>query len=165
MLKIPSVILSTVPEGPLTGPARACQALLTDPARCMALIVTLAEDLPASESKQLCDALTGMAIPRGPLVVNRLYAPRFNRGPNLLALNDALALPMGEAGGDLFPLLSAARLAHERSTMNEEYLEQLKSDLPLPQVRLPHLFRPRFDSAAIDELAERLGGQLAGLSL
>ena len=30
-------------------------------------------------AKQLCDALTGMAIPRGPLVVNRLYAPRFNR--------------------------------------------------------------------------------------
>lgn len=158
MLKIPSVILGTVPEGPLTGPARACQALLTDPARCLALLVTLAEDLPVSETLQLSRGLAELKISRGPVVINRVYSPWFNSGTNLLALSDCLAAP--EAHQDLAPLLSAAQLARERNELNERYLAYLAEHLDAPQIRLPHLFTREFQRAAIDDLADRLSGQI-----
>ena len=51
LLAIPKVICDTVPEGPLTGPARECLSLLTDEARCQTVLVTLAEDLAQAEAR------------------------------------------------------------------------------------------------------------------
>ena len=57
LLRIPKVILDTVPEGPLTGPARDNWSLLTDPKRCLTVLTTLAEDLPVTETLQLSRGL------------------------------------------------------------------------------------------------------------
>jgi anion-transporting ArsA/GET3 family ATPase len=156
LLRIPEVILSTVPEGPLTGPARACHQLLTDPARCLSLIVTLAEDLPVSESIQLHGALRGLQLHPGPLVVNRLYPPRFSTGVSALALEELREV----REGPLAPLLAAARLQKQRAALNEQYIAKLRADLPLRQIHLPYLFTAEFGPEAVSELSRRLEGQL-----
>ena len=53
MLRIPTVITETVPEGPLTRDARSVQDLLTDKERTAAIIVTLAEEMPVNEACEL----------------------------------------------------------------------------------------------------------------
>ena len=53
MLRIPWVIIDTVPEGPLTRDARTVKELLSDPARTAAVLVTLAEEMPVNEAIEL----------------------------------------------------------------------------------------------------------------
>ena len=53
MLRVPWVIVDTVPEGPLTRDARTVKELLTDPARTAAVLVTLAEEMPVNEALEL----------------------------------------------------------------------------------------------------------------
>ncbi len=157
LLAIPKVIIDTVPEGPLTGPARDCQQLLTDPGRTLALPVTLAEDLPVLETIQLHEGLARLAIKTGPIVVNRLYPPRFRSGMNALMLDELSALTDDEV---LVPVLRAARLQRQRATLNEQYVDKLRTALPSRQIHLPYLFTPEINRKAIDTLADRLGEQL-----
>jgi anion-transporting ArsA/GET3 family ATPase len=157
LLAIPKVIIDTVPEGPLTGPARDCQQLLTDPARTLALLVTLAEDLPVLETLQLSQGLSRLSIKTGPLVVNRLYPPRFRSGMNALMLDELSTVADDDV---LTPVLRAARLQRQRAKLNEQYVEKLRADLPLRQIHLPDLFTPEINRKAIETLADRLGEQL-----
>jgi len=157
LLRIPEVILSTVPEGPLTGPARDCHSLLVDPKRTLALPVTLAEDLPVSETIELAQGLRGMGITLGPLVVNRLYPPRFKGGMSAVALEH---LASAQEDPVLGPPLRAARLMRLRAELNQVYIEKLRQSLPLFQLHLPYLFSSDFGRPALEELAQRLDGQL-----
>ncbi|MCS6912827.1 MAG: ArsA family ATPase [Myxococcales bacterium] len=157
LLRIPEVILDTVPEGPLTGPARACHELLTDPARCQMFPVTLAEDLPVTETIQLYGLLRNHGFPVGPVVVNRLYPPRFGAGVSALALD---ALERASDLGPLEPLVQSARLLRQRAALNEQHLRRLEAALPLRQIHLPYLFVPEFGFEAIEELGRRLEGQV-----
>jgi anion-transporting ArsA/GET3 family ATPase len=158
MLMIPQAILDAVPEGPLTRPAAATAALLRDPARAAMVIVTLAEDLPSNEAVELARRTRQtVKMPLGPLVVNRLYPPRFTQGPSARALAD---LPDG-VDPELQPLLASARTAERRREVNDRYLERLARELPLPQLHLPYLFTPDFGPEALEELARRLDGQVA----
>lgn len=167
LLAIPKVICDTVPEGPLTGPARECLALLTDEARCQVVLVTLAEDLPVSESIQLSAGLRQLGLHLGPIVVNRLYPPRFRSGVNALALEEILAAAQpspAEAQGApdevLSAVLKAAHLQRQRSNLNEHYLKTLQAALPLLQLHAPYLFTAQFARPAIETLADRLAEQV-----
>ncbi len=173
LLAIPKVICDTVPEGPLTGPARDCLSLLTDPARTLAVLVTLAEDLPVSETVQLSAGLRGLGIHLGPVVVNRLYPPRFKSGVNSLALDELLAGPAASAASEiesqtaaevpadaLSAVLRAASLQRQRSALNEHYIKVLHESLPLPQLHAPHIFNATFARPALEALADRLGEQV-----
>ncbi|HLL25437.1 MAG TPA: ArsA family ATPase, partial [Kofleriaceae bacterium] len=62
MLRVPWVIVDTVPEGPLTRDARTIKELLTDPARTAAVLVTLAEEMPVNEAIELETKLTALGI-------------------------------------------------------------------------------------------------------
>lgn len=173
LLAIPQVICDTVPEGPLTGPARECLSLMTDPTRAQAVLVTLAEDLPVSETIQLSAGLRGLGIDLGPIVVNRLYPPRFRSGVNALALDELLAaLPApaqaqeasfiahADAADALPAVLRAASLQRQRSALNEHYVQVLKQSLPLPQLHAPYLFNATFARPAVEALADRIGEQV-----
>lgn len=162
LLRLPRVILETVPDGPLTGPARECQQLLTDPRRCVAVLATLAEDLPVTETLQLAKALAELNITVGAVAVNRLYPPRFSRGTSALALDELSAGP-AVADPVLGPVLKAARLQRQRAQLNDQHVQRLRQALAVPQLHLPYLFRPEFARAALEELADRLEGQVAAI--
>jgi anion-transporting ArsA/GET3 family ATPase len=162
MLQIPQAILDAVPEGPLTRPAASTLSLLRDPARTAAVVVTLAEDLPANEAVELATQIKKrIQMPLGPLVVNQLYPPRFQTGPSAHAL-DAMPEEVGDAA--LQPQVTTARTAQRRRALNDRYLEQLQRELPLPQIHLPYLFREDFGPEAVDELSRRLEGQVLAVA-
>jgi anion-transporting ArsA/GET3 family ATPase len=162
MLAIPQSILEAVPEGPLTRPAAATLSLLRDPKRAAMVLVTLAEDLPSNETVELAKKQAAtVQMPLGPLIVNQLYPPRFVTGPSARAVE---SMPVDVGDPALQALVDSARLAQRRRALNDRYLEQLKRELPLPQVQLPYLFAPDFGSQAIDELSNRLEGQVLALA-
>jgi anion-transporting ArsA/GET3 family ATPase len=161
LLMIPQTILDTVPEGPLTRPAKALHELMRDPRRSSLVLVTLAEDLPSNETLELARLQhETIRMPFGPLVVNQLFPPRFATGPSARALD---ALPDTVDDPVLGPLLRSGRTAQRRRALNEKYLERLRKDLPLPQVHLPFLFTPHFGPEALEELSRRIEDQIAAL--
>jgi anion-transporting ArsA/GET3 family ATPase len=158
MLRIPQVILATVPEGPLTRPAAEVKRLLEDPARACVVLVTLAEDLPTNEAIELEARIRSelnMAI--GALMVNALYPKRFAEGASARALA-ALLEPCGDLA--LEPLLSAARTAARRRALNEEYLAKLGGAISAPSMQLPYVFRTNFGPSELGDLARFLEPQL-----
>ncbi len=165
LLRIPKVILDTVPEGPLTGPARDNWSLLTDPKRCLTVLTTLAEDLPVTETLQLAKGLRDLTLPRGPVVVNRLYPPRLTTGLPQVGLDELLRSESALQDSVLGPVLKAARLHRQRAQLNEHHVDRLRRELPLPQLHLPYLFREGFGKRELDELADRLEGQVEALAL
>jgi anion-transporting ArsA/GET3 family ATPase len=170
LLGIPDAILAAVPDGPLSRPARATYELLRDRERTSFLIVTLAEDMPVNEAIELARRAQAMKLPLGPLVVNRLFPPRFRQGGAarglalLLGSDDGRALREGaRADATLAALVDSARLSERRRALNDRELERLRRELPLPQVLLPYLFRLDFGPDALSDLADRLDGQLRNL--
>jgi anion-transporting ArsA/GET3 family ATPase len=158
MLAIPQSILAAVPEGPLTRSASSTLELMRDPRRSAMTIVTLAEDMPSNEAVELARRQKEqIGLPMGPLIVNQLYPPRFVTGASARALG---ALPEEAAEPVLGPMLRSARTAQRRRTLNDRYLERLREALPLPQVQLPYLFVPELGPAALDDLSQRLEGQV-----
>jgi anion-transporting ArsA/GET3 family ATPase len=163
LLRVPKVILDTVPEGPLTGPARDCFQLLTDPQRCRAVLVTLAEDLPVTETLQLAQGLQELGVGLGPVAVNRLYPPRFGNGMSAVALDELSASAAASTDPLLGPVLAAGRLQRQRAQLNDHHVARLRAALPTPQLSLPYLFTPTFARPELEELADRLDGQIDGL--
>jgi len=155
MLRIPWVILDTVPEGPLTRDARTLRAQLLDQSRTAVVLTTLAEEMPVVEAGELSAQLTsqlGLSVTR--LVVNQVYPDRFPAGsPSEKVLERLLAAP---APADLAALAGHGRTAQRRRRLNERYLAELERDLPVPRTELPLLFVPRIGPAEVDALARQL---------
>ena len=155
MLKIPWVITETVPEGPLTGDARTIREMLVDRRRTSLILVTLAEEMPANEARELATGLSkelGIEVAR--LVINQVYPDRFPDGSPQRQLIDAL-----DAGGgaDLPPALAAAlghaRLASRRRALNDHYIGELERTIFAPHAELPMIFQPTLGPAEIEILS------------
>lgn len=151
MLRIPQVILDSVPEGPLTTDARKARALLSDPDAARLLIVTLAEEMPFSEALDLYRAATGeLQIACEQLVVNQLY-PEDRIG---VAHSEELETicRVARADAELNELCAATELMRRRRAINERYLALMEQQLPIPRLALPHLFTPRLDRERLEPL-------------
>jgi anion-transporting ArsA/GET3 family ATPase len=154
LLRIPDAILEAVPDGPLTKPAAATRDLLRDPTRAAMIIITLAEDLPASEAIELGHQVSNLLeMPLGPLVVNALYPARFREGVSARAVESLEAVIEDD---ELSPLLAAARTAKRRRALNDHYVEHLRQALPIDQIHLPYLFRTDFGPEGLEEVVKRL---------
>jgi anion-transporting ArsA/GET3 family ATPase len=155
MLRVPWVIVDTVPEGPLTRDARTVKALLTDPTRTAAVLVTLAEEMPVNEAIELETKLISMGIVPQQLVVNQVYPDHFPSGTPLQRVLDALVAdpvvppPLGE-------VTEHARLSRDRRTLNAHYLAELAKRARTPIAELPMLFTKTLGSADVRSLGERL---------
>lgn len=162
MLRIPQVILDSVPEGPLTADAKKARQLLSDPVETAMLIVTLAEEMPASEAIDLHRAATGeldIAVER--LVINQLYPDDFSREPELANAIEALAARQPDDDADqLRCLVASAETIRRRQAINQEYLAKLEQAIPRPQLRLPHLFRPNLDRESLQPIVDAIDATL-----
>jgi anion-transporting ArsA/GET3 family ATPase len=158
MLRIPRVILDAVPEGPLTRDAVKVRALLEDPARTAAIMVTIAEEMPVAESIELAAKVRALDIPLAWLVVNQLYPDRFDPahvpGRVLRAVAPSLPEDPGLAGA-----IQRARMIAARRELNETYLARLRA-LALPEVRLPLLFSATLGPDEIDRLGRMIEQQV-----
>jgi anion-transporting ArsA/GET3 family ATPase len=160
MLRIPRVIVETVPAGPLTRDARKLCRLMSDPSQTGMWIVTVAEEMPVSEALDLYAAARDqLQIPTDRLVVNMVYPDPFGSEP---ALEQALEQVERGDEATLRPLASAARTLARRRGINEDYLQRLQQQVPLPQIRLPQLFVAVDGRPVLDRIARALEAALEG---
>jgi len=155
MLRIPWVIMDTVPEGPLTRDARTIKELLTDKRRTAAVLVTLAEEMPVNEAIELEEKLGGMGIVPQQIVCNQVYPEHFPPGApvtkvlDTLAADAALTSPLAE-------ITEHGTLSRDRRALNERYLGELRKRAKSGVHELPMLFAPALTPAHVKSLADRL---------
>jgi anion-transporting ArsA/GET3 family ATPase len=152
-------LLDAVRVGPVRTQAEEVLEMLTDPARCQVLLVTLPEETPVNEAVETAARLRErVGIHLGGIVVNGLYPPvaGLESAPELL---DGDGVPADEAEA----LLAAATFRRARQDLQQEQLRRLAENLDLPQLHLPFLFSPELGPAEIDELAAALGKAVGAL--
>lgn len=153
MLRIPWVITDTVPEGPLTRDARTIKQLLTDPKRTMALIVTLAEEMPVNEAIELEQKLTALGIVPQHVICNQVYPDHF-AGPvgkvlDALVADPTLTTPLAEVAAH-------GSLSRDRRALNVRYLAELRARAKAPVTELPIIFTPQLSSAQVRALGDKI---------
>ncbi len=156
MLQVPKVIIDTVPEGPLTRDARTVHALLCDPARTAAVLVTLAEEMPVNEACELEAKLTALGIVPQQLVCNQIYPNHIPAGSPVAKVIDAVGTPRESP---LREVIAQASLSRDRRALNERYLAELRRRAKTPVGELPMIFTPKLGLPHI----AALGDQLASL--
>ena len=155
MLKVPWVIVDTVPEGPLTRDAKTVKALLRDPARTATVLVTLAEEMPVNEAIELEAKLGGLGIVPQQIVVNQVFPRHFPAGaPVGRVLDELLSDPAPRP--PLAELTAHAGLSRARRELNERYLADLHARTPTRIGELPMLFAHTLGPDHIRELGQRL---------
>jgi len=155
MLKIPWVIVDTVPEGPLTRDARTVKALLCDPKRTATVLVTLAEEMPVNEAMELETKLSALGIVPQHIVCNQLYPNHFPPGAPVTKVLDTLA-SAGPLPSPLAEVTQHATLSRDRRTLNERYLAELRKRAKAPVHELPIIFIPALTAAHIKILGDDL---------
>jgi anion-transporting ArsA/GET3 family ATPase len=148
-------LLDAVSVGPINTQARDVLELLTDPARCQVVLVTLPEETPVNEVVSTAFALEErVGVSLGPIVVNGLYATRpgldVDPGPDV-APDDARALR------------AAAQWRTRRLELQHEQIARLEALLPLPQIHLPFVFAAGLGPDDVSRLGELLQEQVARL--
>jgi anion-transporting ArsA/GET3 family ATPase len=149
MLRIPDAVVSAMPKGPLARDASAARALLSDPRKTTAVLVSLPEELPARETVILARDLRALRIPTGPLVVNSM--PPVDAADATVAKVTALATA---APSEMAGLLSGISILAARRRDADQIVEGLQKDLRLPMVQLPRLPKGQLGPADVDQLAD-----------
>jgi anion-transporting ArsA/GET3 family ATPase len=158
MLRVPHVIVDTVPDGPLTRDARTVVELLSDRARTAAVLVTLAEEMPVNEAVELEQKLTALGIVPQHVVANQIFPDHFPAGAPVARVLDTL-LKDPSLGSPLADVAAHASLSRDRRALNAHYLAELRRRVKARVSELPMLFAETLGPTHI----ETLGGKLAAL--
>ena len=156
MLRIPQLIVESVPPGRLLQDAIEIYRVLTDPTYTAMVLVSLAEELPASETIDLHREVTTMlGIHVGGVVVNAVYPADF--GPDPLT-DEILRESTNHVGQPLESAIDAMRLFRARRLVNERYLDRLRGEFGAI-TELPYLFET-LRPPQIEVLAAQLGSTI-----
>jgi anion-transporting ArsA/GET3 family ATPase len=155
----PRGLLDAVRVGPISKQASDVVALLSDPARCQVMLVTLPEETPVSEAIETAYAIEDRAgVALGPVVVNQCFAGL----PVGVSASVGEVRAEAEATGRFVSDREAQDLARAvefravRHDVQREQIDRLRAELPLPTIELPFLFTPDIGRAEVDELADAL---------
>ncbi len=151
-----------VRAGPLRAQADDVLELLTDPARCRVVLVTLAEETPVNEVVETAFALEDrVGIDLGPVVVNGLYPvlTGLDVDPLVAGASTGMVLTAGEA----MALQAAASFRARRQELQQAQVARLGAALPLPQVHLPTLFSVDLGPSDVDHLAAAMAAGIERL--
>jgi anion-transporting ArsA/GET3 family ATPase len=155
MLRVPWVIVDTVPEGPLTRDARTVKQLITDPKRTSVVLVTLAEEMPTNEAIELEQKLTALGIVPQQLVVNQVFPEHVPAGTPVARVIDTLANE-AQLASPLAEVTAHATLSRERRALNAQYLAEIAKRAKTPIAELPMVFAKELGSAHVKALGARL---------
>ncbi len=160
-LMSPRGLLDAVSIGPVRSQAEDVIELLSDPARCQVMLVTLPEETPVNELVDTAYTLEDrVGIKLGPIVVNSWFddAP----DPSQRAERDAALVGMTIDEREAAALDAVVAFRHERHRREREQVERLKQRLPLPQIHLPFLF-DEIGPAQIEHLADAFCAEVDAL--
>jgi anion-transporting ArsA/GET3 family ATPase len=164
--------------GPLRTQAQDVVEMLSDPARCRVMLVTLPEELPVSETIESAYTLEDKAgVQLGPVIVNAcdpepvgLERPVVEV---LAAVGAGGGAGAGTAGGagvafEVPPAhvaaLEEARLFRlARHGVSTEQVDRLRRELPLPHLLVPSIDAPRIGRAETQVLADALAAAVGSL--
>ncbi|HZQ28022.1 MAG TPA: ArsA-related P-loop ATPase [Acidimicrobiales bacterium] len=155
-------LLDAVRVGPIRAQAQEVIDLLSDPARCQVLLVTLPEETPVNEVVETAYKLEDrVGVSLAPVVVNGLYPPvdGLDVDPAEAAAEADVFLRPGEAEA----LRAAADFRKGRMDLQAEQVARLAAALPLPQLTLPFLFTTELGPPEIDTLARALADSVRKL--
>ncbi|MBW3669660.1 MAG: hypothetical protein KY443_10675 [Actinobacteria bacterium] len=156
-------LLDAVRVGPIRAQAQDVMDLLSDPARCQVLLVTMPEETPVNEVAETAFKLEDrVGIALAPVVVNGLYPPC----PGLDEVSVAAAAEAADVAllpGEAEALASAAAFRRDRMALQAEQVARLASALPLAQLRLPFLFTTELGLHEVDTLAAALASGIEAL--
>ena len=157
-----SGMVSAARGGPLRTQAQDVVELLSDPARCRVVLVTLPEELPVSETIESAYTLEDKAgVQLGPVIVNACDPEP--TGLDRPAADVAAAAGVSLAADHLAALEEARSFRLARHAVSAEQIERLRRDLPLPQLLVPALDADSIGPAQTQELADALAGAVAML--
>ena len=148
-------LLDTVKVGPINTQAQEVLELLTDAHRAQVVLVTLPEETPVNELVETAFHLEDrVGVSLGPVVVNGLYPllDGLEVDPAEAASGAGTTLRAGEAEA----LKAASEFRQRRAALQEEQLARLADKLPLPQLRLPFLFKADLGADEVGVLAHAL---------
>jgi anion-transporting ArsA/GET3 family ATPase len=156
MLRVPKVIVETVPPGVLRRDAEKAWAQFQNPAESGVLIVALPEDMPAVESVELGRTITSeLGLPIAAVIVNQVVPQLFDEAER------AALTPLSELGtGD--PGEAAVRAGARRAItegVQEESLAKLRG-IGAPLVTLPRLLVDPSTPEAMRGLAAAMAQRL-----
>ena len=163
-LMSPRGLGDAVRVGPVSKQSTDVIEMLSDPARCQVLLVTVPEETPVNELVDTAFQLEDrIGVQLGPVVVNACYPD-----PGLPASVEEVQRLADELGIFVSPreatdLVGAAEFRRERYVLQQEQADRLGARLPLPQVRLPFLFTAELGPPEIDSLAGTFKAQVEEL--
>ena len=162
-LSVPNVVLDTVRIGPLRRQTNRVQELLNDASRTLVLPVTLPEELPVSETLELCERVRELGTALGPVIANAVEP-----APDLPDLEPILAniarLPAPPADWALLtPEVLRRCLDYQlrRSELQRGFLEKLEQEAGPAIIPLPYLTRAIDSPDTLAPLADHLATALA----
>jgi anion-transporting ArsA/GET3 family ATPase len=154
-------LLDAIAAGPIRTQAGEVVELITDPARCEVLLVTLPEETPVNEAIETAFHLEDRAgVALGPIIVNGLFEP--------LGLPSDAAAAVREAGrafnrSEVKALGDAAAFRRRREELQAEQVERLAAGLPLAQLHLPNVWRTDLGPDDVETLAAALAAAVLDL--
>jgi anion-transporting ArsA/GET3 family ATPase len=152
-------LLDAVRVGPIRRQAQDVVDLISDPARCQVMLVTVPEETPVSEVIETAYAVEDRAgVALGPVVVNQCFAglaDGVTADPNAIS-RDAELCHRFVSDREAQDLTRAAAFRAERHELQQEQIERLAARLPLPRIELPFVFSPDITRPQLDVLAGAL---------
>jgi anion-transporting ArsA/GET3 family ATPase len=159
-------LLDAVRVGPIRKQAQDVVNLISDPARCQVMLVTLPEETPVSEAIETAYAIEDRAgVALGPVVINGC----FERLPAGVAASaeaitaDAQACHRFVSEREATDLAHAAAFREERHALQHEQIARLRDRLALPQIELPFVYTPDVSRSQVDTLATALAAGIERL--
>jgi anion-transporting ArsA/GET3 family ATPase len=151
----PRGLLDAVRMGPIRKQASDVIDMLSDPARCQVMLVTIPEETPVNELVDTAFAIEDrVGVKLGPVVVNGCY-PQVDvveSGSDIQ--HDAEVADVFVSPREAHDLARAAEFRARRQELQASEADRLADLLPLPQVRLPFLFHAELGPDEIDVLAD-----------
>ena len=166
-LSAPMGLADAVRMGPIKRQTDWMIAMLQDPTRTRVHLVTLAEEMPVTETLETAAALESkLGIDSGPIFANGIYTELFT-GPEEVALVEMSAdgrldrlATEAEAVGitldeeDLDSLVGYARFLEARRAIQTSHLKNLRKGVNEPVVELPFLFSAGLALPDVETLAD-----------
>jgi anion-transporting ArsA/GET3 family ATPase len=156
-------LLDAVAVGPIRSQAADVLELLSDPARCQVMLVTLPEETPVNEVVETAFALEDrVGVSLAPVVVNGVYPVIDGLDADPAAAGAAAGLAIDE--DTVTMLRRAGDFRRRRQELQAVQLERIAESLPLPQLRLPFLFTTDLGFHEIELLADALGHEVEAMT-
>jgi len=154
-LRVPRVLLDTVPPGAMRAEAEWMHGLLVDPAVTAVNLVSLPEELPVNETIELEQAVRGtLGMPPGLVFLNRAWERRFSEEERA-ALDRVLEPPALDAAAN------AARAHAAWVERTDRCRARLRASLDLPIVDVPFVAATGdFGRLAVEGVADAIAGRL-----